>query len=97
MTDRDVIRALQCCRKDNCAGCPLLETVCDEFPVEMESLPAALLNGIEACLAVYRRVMACPDCNTCAKKYRCGYCPRPGEQTRINCPLWEKEPERKVT
>lgn len=30
-----------------------------------------------------------PDCNDCAKQRECEYCPRIGEQVRINCPLHE--------
>lgn len=36
----------------------------------------------------YMQIISYPDCNTCGKKDKCRYCPKPGEQTRINCPLW---------
>jgi len=30
------------------------------------------------------------DCNDCGNK-NCGYIPKPGQVTRINCPLWKRE------
>lgn len=40
--------------------------------------------------AFYKRIAALPDCNTCTGKGDwCHLCPKPGEQTRINCPLYE--------
>ena len=32
-----------------------------------------------------------PNCNDCAAKSFCGYAPKPGEPTRVNCPLHRTE------
>ena len=32
-----------------------------------------------------------PNCNDCAAKSFCGYAPKPGEPTRVNCPLHRSE------
>lgn len=46
----------------------------EEFRSELEDLRA------------YRRMITMlPDCNTCLKKYRCKFAPKPGQATRINC------------
>ena len=52
MKRREVIlEALQCCRKDDgCDGCPLQGEICDELIVEMEEVPAELLDLIEQIL-----------------------------------------------
>lgn len=49
MTKRrsDVLKAIRCCRDDNCKYCPLQAEICDELRVEMESLPAELVDMIE--------------------------------------------------
>lgn len=44
---RDVLKAIRCCRDDNCKYCPLQGEICDELVVEMESLPAELVDMIE--------------------------------------------------
>ena len=49
---------------------------------------ARMLYNVADRLTAYQRIISYPDCNTCGKKYTCEYCPRAGEQTRINCPLW---------
>lgn len=37
-------------------------------------------------LRAYRRMITMlPDCNTCLKKHRCKFAPKPGQVTRINC------------
>jgi hypothetical protein len=36
-------------------------------------------------------VMSYNDCNNCGRKKVCKYLPKPGQLTRINCPLWGKE------
>ena len=42
--------------------------------------------------AYYARITALPDCNACRRKCSdCEYLPQPGQATRINCPLYEKE------
>lgn len=52
---------------------------------------ARMLSFVAECVYYYDRVTSYPDCNTCGKQKTCGYCPKPGEQTRINCPLWENK------
>ena len=49
MSDRrkDVLKAIRCCRDDLCAMCPLQKEICDELWVDMESLPADLVDMIE--------------------------------------------------
>ena len=49
MSDRrmEVLKAIRCCRDDNCRYCPLQKEICDELKVEMESLPAELVDMIE--------------------------------------------------
>lgn len=42
-----VLEALRCCRADDCENCPLQPEICDELAVEMESVPAELLDRIE--------------------------------------------------
>lgn len=39
--------------------------------------------------------MNLPDCNDCLHSAHnsCGFCPKPGEDVRINCPLWEPKKE----
>ena len=44
---REVLKAIRCCRDDNCRYCPLQKEICDELKVEMESLPAELVDMIE--------------------------------------------------
>lgn len=37
----------------------------------------------------FDRITALPDCNTCLKKdLACEFRPKPGQHTRINCPLY---------
>ena len=49
MSDRrsDVLKAIRCCRDDNCRYCPLQGEICDQLRVDMESLPAELVDMIE--------------------------------------------------
>lgn len=44
---RDVLKAIRCCRDDNCRYCPLQGEICDQLRVDMESLPAELVDMIE--------------------------------------------------
>ena len=47
----DVLDALRHCRtEDGCIGCPLQAEICDELIVEMEEVPAELLDLIEQVL-----------------------------------------------
>ena len=43
----DVLKAIKCCRVNECAGCPLQKEICDELWVDMESLPVDLVDMIE--------------------------------------------------
>ena len=43
----NLIRALRCCRKENCKNCPLQLQICDELFVEMVSIPVELVKMIE--------------------------------------------------
>lgn len=44
---RERIRlALECCRSGSCDRCPLQEEICDELFIEMEDVPAELLDLI---------------------------------------------------
>ena len=45
---RDVLKSIRCCRDDLCAQCPLQKEICDALWVDMESLPVALVDKIEA-------------------------------------------------
>ena len=44
---KEVLKAIRCCRDDLCANCPLQCEICDELWVDMESLPAELVDMIE--------------------------------------------------
>ena len=41
--------------------------------------------------------MSMPNCNDCSSSASgyCGVCPLPGDDVRINCPLWEPKGKRK--
>ena len=48
MSDREkLLAAIRCCRQDDCEHCPMQEEVCDELRVDMEELPAELIDFIE--------------------------------------------------
>lgn len=53
----DVIKAIRCCRDDNCKKCPLQLEICDELRVDMESLPVELVDKIEEELEEYRKFL----------------------------------------
>lgn len=44
------------------------------------------IRGLEI---FFKQVTALPECNTCAVKNTCPYCPSVGQMTRYNCPLYE--------
>ena len=44
-------------------------------------------------LALLQRILELPDCNTCRHTDVCGCRPEPGEQVRINCPMWRERGE----
>ena len=50
---------------------------------------ADMLHYVANCVEYYQRVNSYDDCNNCGIRNKCAYCPRPGEQVRINCPLWQ--------
>ena len=39
----------------------------------------------------YNRISKLRNCNDCGSRKVCKYIPKPGEHTRINCPLWSEE------
>lgn len=44
----------------------------------------------------FEKLMELPNCNDCAlnaSRYSYSYCPRIGENVRINCPLWKPKEE----
>ena len=44
---KNILKAIRCCRDDLCSKCPMQLEICDELRVEMESLPARLVDTIE--------------------------------------------------
>ena len=50
LTKDEVRKAVRCCREGTCLDCPLLEELCDELTVTMDSLPVELLDMIEEIL-----------------------------------------------
>lgn len=44
---KEILKAIRCCRGDLCSKCPLQKEICDELRVDMESLPAELVDMIE--------------------------------------------------
>lgn len=44
---KNILKAIRCCRGDLCSRCPMQLEICDELRVEMESLPARLVDTIE--------------------------------------------------
>ena len=43
----ELLKAIRCCRVDDCEHCPLQHQICDQLEVVMESMPADLLDMIE--------------------------------------------------
>lgn len=56
---------------------------------------ANLLYYAADCIRFYERISALHDCNDCLLNGTCGYRPRPGDYTRINCPIWVEIKEDK--
>jgi len=46
-----------------------------------------MTEPIESYKIFYNRFKNCHDCNNCGRK-GCEYSPDPGENCRLNCPLW---------
>ena len=44
---KNILKAVRCCRDDLCSKCPMQLEICDELRVEMESLPARLVDLVE--------------------------------------------------
>lgn len=42
-------------------------------------------------LRALREIQAAGNCNTCAGRRECEYCPRPGQLVRYNCPFYKEE------
>ena len=42
-------------------------------------------------LRALREIQATGNCNTCAGRSECEYCPRPGQMVRYNCPFYKEE------
>ena len=61
----------------------------DEKHEKSEELVQMLFYAID-CIRYYERINALHDCNDCGAK-SCMYVPNPGENTRINCPLWKEK------
>ena len=53
----------------------------DDFPLLQEAADA-----IEELASYLMAIDSLPSCNTCMKKGRCEFAPRPGQYCRINCP-----------
>ena len=51
---------------------------------------AAILFRIANCVQYFEKMSNLHDCNDCPARKKCEYLPKPGEYTRINCPLWGK-------
>lgn len=66
-----------------------------QFTVDLEECARMMYHAAD-CINYYIRVTSYPDCNSCGR-ITCQYKPKPGQQTRINCPLWlsrwDKRPE----
>lgn len=54
---------------------------------EIKAILYRLINIVD----YYERVASLPDCNDCGGRNMCMYAPKPGQQVRINCPLWRPE------
>lgn len=46
MTDENLLKAIECCRDDDCDNCPLMSEICDKLYVEMTDVPVELLDKI---------------------------------------------------
>lgn len=44
---KKVLKAIRCCRDDLCTECPIQKDICDELLVDMETMPAELVDMIE--------------------------------------------------
>lgn len=46
MSKEDLIKAIRCCREDDCENCPMLGEICDNLRVDMEDLPVDLVDQV---------------------------------------------------
>ena len=46
MSKEDLIKAIRCCREDDCENCPMLGEICDNLRVDMEDLPVDLVDQL---------------------------------------------------
>ena len=44
---KKIRKAIRCCRDDMCTQCPVQKDICDELWVDMETIPAELVDMIE--------------------------------------------------
>ena len=44
---KEILKAIRYCRDKLCTKCPLQEEICDELWVDMETIPAELVDMIE--------------------------------------------------
>lgn len=51
MTDKKLLKAIECCRDDDCYHCPFLFEMCNKLNVEMTDIPVELLDkiGMQLC------------------------------------------------
>lgn len=49
------------------------------------------LAYIHDSLRALREIQTVGNCNTCAGRSECEYCPRPGQLVRYNCPFYKEE------
>lgn len=57
----------------------------NNLEINSEELARVLIH-VADCIRYTHKVQSYDDCNNCGRG--CGYEPKPGEMTRINCPLW---------
>ena len=52
MSRKEILEAIRCCRRDDCENCPLQKEICDQLIVDMDEIPAELMDMIERELEV---------------------------------------------
>ena len=43
---KEILKTIRCCRDKLCTKCPLQAEICDELWVDMETIPAELIDRI---------------------------------------------------
>lgn len=85
--------------KDPTAQIIALEQEIDYYRERIKELLAELETARACDICAQKRGfeywMNKPNCNDCAHSAHssCGFCPKPGEDVRINCPLWKPKKE----